>query len=176
MENFKIAIGSKNKIKINATKHVVSKLMSDDVIITAIDVDSGISDNPTTHEEAIVGARNRALASCNNTNSQIGIGIEGNVFMESSIWFVTTWIVIVNKELRKEYIAQGISIPILDEVIIEQIDNSNPLGDILKKLPTKYEYQKYGNPMSFLTRGVFDRSRAISIALEACFSKVLIDL
>ncbi len=172
----RITIGTENTLKVSAVKEVMDELLTEEYELLPISTDSGVTENPLTHTEAISGARNRARGSLSGTNAAFGVGIEGNLFQESSQWFLTTWVVIINSSNNKEYIAQGISVQITEQLVIDQIDSNQPVGHVFKSLPANHDYEKYGNPMNYLTGGVFDRSDALKIAVRACFSQVLRDV
>ena len=57
----KIAVGSKNSAKLKAARTVVNKIFPRDKIkVIAVEVDSGVSKQPKSDDEAIKGAINRA--------------------------------------------------------------------------------------------------------------------
>jgi len=176
MNTIQIIVGTKNKIKLQAVEVAANKVFHQPMSIESVEVDSDISSNPLQHEEAIKGARQRASSSLIGSTADLGIGIEGTLFKQSNKWFMTTWVVVIHSDTKKEYIAQGIAVEISEKEIIEQIHPDKPLGDICKALPSHYTYDQFGTPMSYLTGGVFDRSRAIVIAMEAVFAQVKRDL
>lgn len=73
----KINIGSKNPTKIEAVREAFS-LFFNNVIVSGLNIDSGINSQPKSLKEIIQGARNRAI-NCSN-NCDYGVGIETGVF------------------------------------------------------------------------------------------------
>lgn len=172
MGNIKISVGSQNEIKIQAVEIVASTIFGQKVEIQSLDVPSGIVSNPIDNDEAIKGAQQRALKSQAETDADFGVGIEGNLFQQSDRWFLTTWIVVVDGKTKKEFMSQGIAVEVSQKEVVDQIHPDKPLGDIFKALPDHCGYAQFGTPMGYLTGNVFDRTRALTVALEACFAQV----
>ena len=57
--SLKVIVGSKNPVKLNATRNILERIFSD-LTITATDVDSEIPDQPFGLDQTIEGAINRA--------------------------------------------------------------------------------------------------------------------
>ena len=55
----KVVVGSKNPVKLNATRNILEKIY-DDLEVSSVDVDSGVPDQPFGLDETIKGAVNRA--------------------------------------------------------------------------------------------------------------------
>ena len=95
----KIIVASKNPVKINAVKHAVEKVFSDDKCeIEGVNVVSDVSDQPMSNSETLLGAINR----CEHagevvTDSDFWIGIEGGVEENASEMESFAWIVVKDK-------------------------------------------------------------------------------
>ena len=74
----KVAIGSKNPVKIEAVKEAFGKVWPDqDFEFIGIEVPSGVPDQPMSDEESIKGATTRANNALDRLNADFGIGLEG---------------------------------------------------------------------------------------------------
>ena len=69
-----VAVGSENPVKVKAVKEVMSEIYGN-VEIVSYSVDSGVSKQPTSLEEIVKGAINRARnVLLKNDNAQFGRG------------------------------------------------------------------------------------------------------
>ena len=78
----KIIIGTKNKAKVEAVMELVPEYpIFHDAEIIAVEVDSGVSDQPKGMEETIIGAQNRARKAYESVEkASVGIGLESGIF------------------------------------------------------------------------------------------------
>lgn len=110
MNNMKVAIGSKNPVKIEAVKEAFEKVWPDRVFIfEGVDVLSGVSDQPMSDQESIKGATNRAKRAKEKINAEFGVGLEGGLQQIGKQWFDCGWIVVIN---NKNQIGTGSSVRI----------------------------------------------------------------
>ncbi len=95
-----IAVGSKNQAKNLAVLTAFQKAFPETEIATqGHDVNSGIADQPTTDEESIQGAINRARnALLVNKQADYGVGLEGNTVTISGTMYLHGWVAIVHKD------------------------------------------------------------------------------
>nr|WP_231512919.1 inosine/xanthosine triphosphatase [Haloferax mediterranei] len=73
-DDMNIAVGSGNPVKRRAVERACP-----DASVAAVAVDSGVSEQPTGHDETIEGAVNRAHQALEEGDYDLGIGIEGGV-------------------------------------------------------------------------------------------------
>jgi len=73
-----VAVGSKNEPKLAATRLVFLPIWPEAKIIAA-PVPSGVSEQPTSADEALQGAINRARRALAAAQADIGVGLEGGV-------------------------------------------------------------------------------------------------
>jgi len=70
----KIKVGSTNEIKVRAVQEILQDYSHlKDAIISAVDVSSGIADQPKSLEETIRGAKNRAMGAFQDCTYSFGI-------------------------------------------------------------------------------------------------------
>lgn len=95
----KIAVGSRNPVKIEAVKRAFEKVFPETSWeVEGVDVSSEVSDQPMSDIESITGARNRATKSRDALNADYGVGLEGGLQQIGDDWFDCGWMVIINKE------------------------------------------------------------------------------
>ena len=91
----KVLVGSKNPTKINATKRAFSKYWKN-VEVMARDIESSVSDMPTTDKECIQGAINRAKNAITK-EVDFSVGAEGGALDTKYGMFVFAWAAILDK-------------------------------------------------------------------------------
>ena len=75
-------VGSKNPVKINATRATLSQAFAPAAIdVTGISVPSGVADQPMTEDETRLGAINRVKACIEQHRASWYVAIEGGVDM-----------------------------------------------------------------------------------------------
>ena len=95
----RVAVGSKNPVKIAATKQAFEMVFPEEEwIVEGIDVHSEVSDQPMSDKECITGARNRANKARKKLKSEFGVGLEGGLHEIDGQWFDCGWIIVVNKK------------------------------------------------------------------------------
>lgn len=126
----KIAVGSLNPVKIEATKLAFEKVWSSEVwTTTGYDVPSKVPDQPLSDEETIIGAKNRARAALERFQADYGVGIEGGLQHIGDYWFDCGWVVVVS---RAGDIGIGSSARIITPPkMMEKILAGKELGDVI---------------------------------------------
>lgn len=123
----KVSVGSKNPVKIAAVREAFLKIFPDEPWeVVGVEVASGVSDQPMSDEESILGARNRATGSLKAIHADYGVGLEGGLQEISGLWFDNGWIVVVDKR-GNEGVGSTIKIP-TPAKIMELIQKGIELG------------------------------------------------
>jgi inosine/xanthosine triphosphatase len=96
-EMIKILVASKNPVKLNAVKEGLSVFLNDNITILGGSVESGVSDQPMSDVETLLGAESRV----NNAHNVFPgfdyyVGIEGGVEDSDSGLMAFAWVVISN--------------------------------------------------------------------------------
>lgn len=96
----KVVVGSQNTPKINAVKSVFVRYFPDlEIEFLGEKVDSGVSSHPTSAEESIQGAKNRAdNAESAQPGADYYVGIEGGLLEIGDKAWEIGWVVIRNKD------------------------------------------------------------------------------
>lgn len=95
----KVAIGSHNPVKIEATRRAFSSLWPEERFeFAGVDASSGVSDQPMSDEECVKGARNRAKDALRKAKADYGVGIEGGICKVDDCYFARAWVVVVDQK------------------------------------------------------------------------------
>lgn len=93
----KVAVGSKNRVKIKSVKLAFEALWPDKKWqVEGVDVDSGVPDQPMSDEESIRGAHNRARKALKELRADYGVGLEGGLQKTGDHWLDCGWIVVLD--------------------------------------------------------------------------------
>ncbi len=148
----KIIIGSKNPAKITAVKNSFSH--EDEFV--ALDIPSGVNEQPFSDEETIKGAINRAVGALKQGNGDIGIGLEGGVQETSYGLFICNWGALASNE-GEPIIAGGARIPLPEEVAI-RLRAGEELGPVMEDYAKKKNVRKQEGAVGIFTNGMVNRS------------------
>lgn len=144
----KIVVGSKNPVKIEATKIAFEKAFPEENIeVVGESVKSGVSDNPMTDEETYTGAKNRAETLYKDFENEYDffVGIEGGVdtLHEDMIAFV--WMFVIRKDGKissnrssffrlpkkvAELVKQGYELGTADDIVFKDKNSKQKQGAI----------------------------------------------
>lgn len=98
----KVAVGSENPVKIEAVRLAFAAVWPDDAWeVAGAAVASGVSDQPMSDEESILGARNRARRARAAADADFGVGLEGGLHRIGEYFFDCGWIAVVDREGRE---------------------------------------------------------------------------
>lgn len=126
----KIAVGSLNPVKIEATKLAFEKVWPSEVwTLTGYAVPSKVPDQPLSDEETITGAKNRARAALEKSQADYGVGIEGGLQHIGGQWFDCGWVAVVSR-VRDVGIGSSARI-ITPPKMMEKILAGKELGEVI---------------------------------------------
>lgn len=125
-----IKIGSKNPTKINAVTEVFP-----DASVTALKASSGVSEQPFSDEETMMGAVNRATQCAESAEGVIGIGLEGGVMYVNEQLYLCNWGALVTPE-GQIFTASGARIALPEEIEAGLRDGAE-LGDLMDRYAEK---------------------------------------
>lgn len=153
----KIAVGSQNPTKIEATKLAFEALWPEDSWeVVGTDVSSGVSDQPMSDQESITGATNRAKAALEIAEADYGVGLEGGLQCIEEHWFDCGWIVVINK---KSEIGIGSSARVIvPQKMMELIESGLELGDVCDKIFGGENTKQAQGHFGLMTKNVINRT------------------
>lgn len=139
----KVVIASHNPVKVNATKLAFAKVFPNQPLeFIETSVDSGVSDQPTTNEETLLGALNRVEAAYQQHTSDFAVGIEGGVEKVLDLTQSFAWITIKSSRGVTKSKSASFTLP---STVIDQLNQGKELGDAMDTLHhLKNSKQKQG--------------------------------
>jgi len=100
MTSLRIIVASKNPVKIEAARQGFAKAFPDaELDLSGVSVPSGVSDQPMTDDETLLGARNRAQnARSVRRGADYWVGIEGGIHTIDGSLMAFAWVVVLSEE------------------------------------------------------------------------------
>ena len=130
----KLAIGTKNPVKIQAVKKAFEQAQLDADFIS-YDVPSEVSAQPISDEETRLGAVNRARHAQRKEGVEAGIGLEGGVKWIEGTLYLCNWGALVTSE-GTVFTAMGAGLPLPDE-IAKGIEAGSELGPLMDQFTSR---------------------------------------
>ncbi|MBN2303166.1 MAG: DUF84 family protein [Anaerolineae bacterium] len=153
----RIAIGSTNPVKCNASRAVLKPLYPGAQFVS-IEVPSGVSSQPWGDVETRTGAHNRARAVLAQTGADLGVGLEGGV-QDSEFGLMTcAWCVLVNAEGRTG--VGGNSCVLLPGAVATHIRQGGELGAAMDRLVHEQNTRQRNGAIGILTGDLETRQSA----------------
>lgn len=154
----RVAVGSTNPVKLGATRNVVHRLAPSTEVI-AIDVASGVPDQPWGDDETIRGALTRARAARDASGAELGVGIEGGVvaLADGSVR-TCAWAAVVSIDDRQG-IGGSLSLQLPDAVAALVRDGAE-LGHAMDRVTGQHDVKRGAGAVGILTAGLVTRVQA----------------
>lgn len=149
-----IAIGTKNKAKVGAVEKIATQLIHNAQFV-AIDVSSNVSEQPFSNEETRQGAINRAQAALQQTDAQIGFGLEGGVYELADTMYCCNWGALATRE-GNVYACAGATFT-LPSQIAERLRNGEELGPVMDDFTKTTNIRHHAGAIGIFTNGHIDR-------------------
>ena len=155
----KIAVGSKNPIKIKAVKNAFEKVFKSDIEVVGFSVLSDVSDMPMSFKEMVKGAKNRASRAREKMNADFGVGLEGGFEDEEIGTFLSGFIAIVNKQGIWGY-AQGRGLLMPEKIVKKVREQGKELGDVMDEIRGLKNTKQHEGCVGFMTNNLIPRKEA----------------
>lgn len=172
-----VTVGSQSSYKIDAVADAAALVFSQrevPVTVNGISCQSGVSDQPMSNLESILGARTRAAAAINAPGSSLGVGIENGLDLIDGIWFATTWIV-ARTAAGCEGIASTVHRPVPTEIMTQVLAGHELSHAVEIAIPASIRAQYHGL-IGIITQGRLNRHDilrdGIVVAMSHCISQV----
>lgn len=173
----KVYIGSKNPVKIECTRKGFQEVFGniDDFEFVGQSVDSGVSDQPMTSEETLLGAENRAKnLKTSYPDGEFYIGIEGGIQERGEEMEAFAWILISGNGLSGKAQTSTFQLP---PKIVELIKQGVELGHADDMVFRRNNSKQGNGAVGILTGDVIDRveyyRHAVILALIPFINKEL---
>jgi len=158
----KIAVGSKNPVKVGAVRSVIERAWPRAEVI-AVDVDPDVSAMPMSDLECIDGARNRAEQALQHEGVDVGIGLEGGVNQDPDGLMLLGWVVALDRNGR-EGVGGGARLP-LPKQIAQRVVSGEELGPVMDELLGQSNVKQRGGAVGALTNGLVLRKETFAVAV-----------
>ncbi|HDX9590961.1 TPA: DUF84 family protein [Bacillus pseudomycoides] len=147
----KVAVGSKNKVKVNAVQQVLIEAE-----IMSLSVPSHVSAQPFSDEETLQGASNRAKLALAEGKADIGIGLEGGVMHTDHGLFMCNWGALATKE-GKQFTAGGARMKLPDE-FIQPLEEGKELSEVMEDYTKQRDIRSNEGAIGIFTNNYVDRT------------------
>lgn len=150
----KVLIGSKNPVKIEATKEAFERFF-DDVVVEGVSVESGVPGQPR-NEETYEGSKNRALALKElHPDASFYVGIEGGIEQTNNTWYSFASIHIIDNKGRMGY--GKTTHFVLPQAMINRVIKGEELGTVMDEYLGKFNVKHGQGAAGTLTKGAITR-------------------
>lgn len=166
----KFAVGSKNPVKVSAVEEVINDVWNNAEIIS-VKASSGISVMPTTQNESIQGAINRARDALQKTDADFGIGLEGCVAESEYGMFLLGHVVILDREDKMGIGNCGGMI--LPESIAKEMRDGKELGPVMDIFTGIKNLKQKDGAIGYFTNGLITRKDGFKTGVSFALSRFL---
>jgi inosine/xanthosine triphosphatase len=166
----RIAIGSTNPVKCNASQHVLSALYPQAEFVS-VSVESNVRVQPIGDEETRRGAFNRAQAAMQSSDADMGIGLEGGIQETEFGMFTCAWAAIVDREGRIGI--GGSSCIRLPDSVADLVRQGAELGTAMDQLSGQHNTKQGEGAIGLLTNGLSSRQEAYEALIRMALAPFL---
>jgi len=165
-----VAVGSTNPVKVAAARAIAAQAFPG-AVVQAVDVASGVADQPMSDDEMVTGARNRAEAARLALDADLGLGMEGGV--QRSDWgcLLTGWAAVVDRQGCVS-VGSGGSLA-LPPALAKALEQGEELGPAMDKLSGQHDTRRGPGSVGILTKGLVSREEAFRVAVAYALTQFL---
>lgn len=162
----RIVVGSTNPVKIEAVTAAFRKYYPSCEVV-GLQVESGVSAQPRSEEEAIEGARARAKSAlAMDEVAEFGVGLEGGVCELEGEMFECAWCA-VSVRGQREGLGGGLYFA-LPPKVVKAIREGGELGPIMDRLTGEQDIKQKSGAIGVFTKGMLSRTEAyVHLVLSA---------
>lgn len=167
----RIAVGSRNPVKVSAVAAVVRQWDAR-ARIEGVAVASGVADQPFGDDETIRGAATRARAAREALDADIGVGLEGGVVEgEHGTMRSCAWAAVALRDGR-EFVGGSLAMP-LPPAVAALVRDGVELGHAMDAVSGEHNTKHGAGAVGLLTHGLVDRQRAYEILVTYALAPVI---
>lgn len=164
-------MASKNPVKMDAVKDALSVFLNDEIDLLGVSVESGVSDQPMSDAETLLGAENRVKNAQNQfSNFDFYVGIEGGVEEATSGLMAFAWVVISNGKQTGKARTTTFMLP---PRVAELIHQGYELGDADDMVFSKSNSKQQNGAVGLLTNDAITRKSLYEPAVQLAFISFL---
>lgn len=162
----KVYLGSKNIVKINATKEVLEQYGFE---VVGVDVDSNVSAQPKCDEETILGAYNRAIAL---PEKSFRLGLEAGIEMLNEQMYLTNFGVLIDPN-DNVYRAGGTRIVLPNEIAKLILVNKMELSDAMETYFNTLDIKHKEGAIGYFTNNLVVRKDIFTHIVKLLYGQYL---
>lgn len=160
-------MASKNPVKMDAVKDALSVFLNDEIDLLGVSVESGVSDQPMSDAETLLGAENRVKNAQNQfPDFDFYVGIEGGVEKTVSGLMAFAWVVISNGKQTGKARTTTFMLP---PRVAELIHQGYELGDADDMVFSKSNSKQQNGAVGLLTNDAITRKSLYEPAVQLAF-------
>jgi inosine/xanthosine triphosphatase len=167
----KAVVGSKNPVKTAAARAVIHRVFPENVRVEAVDVESGVPDQPWGDEETLRGARQRAKAALCVEGATLGVGLEAGLIEVGGDIFTCAWCVVTRQD-GTTGVAGGANL-LLPPAVAEAVRAGAELGPTIDALTGLHKTKHGRGAIGILTREHLDRQSSYEHLLTLAMARFL---
>ena len=155
----KVMVGSTNPIKIEAVRTAFEMVWPEQIWdVIGVAAASGVSIQPMSDEECIIGARNRARAALAHSDAAYGVGLEGGLQRTAGKWLNGGWSVVIDRSGRE---GLGATIKMITPAqMMAKIEQGMELGEVDDLFFQQHNSKRAQGHFGLFTRDLITRKRA----------------
>jgi inosine/xanthosine triphosphatase len=166
----KIAVGSKNPLKLDAVKNVARRVFGP-VQVEGVEVNSGVSHNPLSDSETIAGAVTRAKAAREKSGADLGVGIEGGITEVDGNFYTCVWCAVdTGGELLT---GGGVHIPVPPKVLRMITRDQMEMGAAMDRLTSIEDTKRKMGFEGIITKGLISRQDSFETVVGYALAKLI---
>ena len=176
LKSLSILVGSKNPVKINATKAAFqSHFPQHDIKVTTVSAPSGVAEQPMTETETLLGARNR-VSYCQSTSkatetSDYYVAIEGGVDNYPYGPAAFAYVVIATANMEQEAVGLSAQLPLPNNVY-QALLKGEELGNVIDKIFNTQNAKQKSGAMGLFTNGLVTRQSTYQETLTLALARI----
>lgn len=153
----KVVVASKNPVKIGAASEAFSAVFPDEsIVVSGIEVDSGVGDQPESDASTREGARARASRACEaEPGADFWVGLEGGVEVIDEQLMAFAWMAVKGR-VGSISEARSPTLP-LPPAVKELVDTGMELGKANDRVFSTVNSKQGGGAYGLLTNGRYTR-------------------
>lgn len=174
-----VGVGSGNPVKRRAVEAVLDAGTDEfgaTATVEAIDVPSGVPEQPRGYAETMRGAENRGRAVCEHGDFDLGVGIEGGVArfesLDDGLYLIMCAAVTDGERVGR---AMGPSLP-LPTAVARRVDDGEELGPVMDDLLGTRGIARGQGAAGVFSGGRIDREATLSQAVAGALGPFVCEL
>ena len=165
-----VGVGSTNPVKIQAVRVALGERLPK-ASVMGVEVASRGSAQPMSDEETKRGVYERAIGILHLTKADVGVGLEGGVFIEVDQVWNTVWCCVIDRTGRTEW-ANG-SRFILPSKLGEQLMKGEEMGLVMETMTGIADIRKKMGMLGVVTDGWVTRESEYRHLVELAMGRLL---